>query len=183
MEEEETIIKKECEKIRLLDKLAAFIDGEGSIIIHKKKHPLGYHYQQTLHVTNTDTRLIQWLVDNFGGKFPKAIKMGGDRKDAYRWQLTGSNSYNLLKKICPYLILKQEQANNVIELYEKVSKWNHGGNKPMPEHKRKLVEELYHRNKELNKRGKINNEEEVEVPVTIKIRKDVLDEWIKEEDR
>jgi len=49
----------------------------------------------------------------------------------------------------------------------------------MPEHKKKLAKELYQRNKRLNKSGKDN--EEIEVPVTIKIRKDVLDEWLEEE--
>lgn len=180
MEKEETISRKECEKIGLLKMLAAFVDGEGTINIGMRKFPSGdSYYQQRLSVGNTNIRLIEWLIENFGGSFPKATNRGENRKDMYLWELSGSNSYKLIKKIRPYLILKQEQADCAIELYEKVSKWNYNSSKPLPEHKKKLAKELYQRNKVLNKNGKDN--EEIEVPVTIKIRKDVLDEWIKKE--
>lgn len=139
--------------------LSGIFDGEGCVSIGRQKRTFGYVYQQQLSIGNTDIRLIEWLIENFGGSMPKTQKKEGNRKYNYLWSLHGSKSYKLLKKIHPYLIIKQEQADNAIELWEKVSKWHYGGgdisNKRfMPEHKRKLAEELYQRNKELNMKGK-----------------------------
>ena len=172
------ITEEECEKIGLLKMMAAFVDGEGTIAIAMRRTSYGHVYNQTILVANTDIRLVEWLVDNFGGIFPKARVRGENLKDTYLWQLYGSHSYKLIKKIHPYLILKQEQADNAIELWERVSILNYGGNKSMPAHKRKLAEELYHRNKKLNMRGKSEDIEEVEVLVPVNVRKDVLDEWL-----
>ena len=170
--------KMVCEEC-LLRQLAAFVDGEGTIGIRKHKDPSGcYVYQQGIQVANTDIRLIYWLVENFGGKFPKVVKDDREnRKDWYAWRLSSYNSYKIIKNIIPYLLLKQEQADNAIKLYEKVSKWKYGGSHPRPEHKTKLCEELYQKNRKLNMRGKVTNVE-VEVLVPVKIRKDVLDEWL-----
>jgi len=149
-----------CEEC-LLRQLAAFVDGEGSIRVQRftvrrevnrrLKAYLGY--AQQLDIANTDFRLIEWLLENFGGKIPNPKKTKDNQKGVYHWSLSGSNSYALLKKIRPYLLLKQEQADCAIELWEKVSKWNYGGNKPMPKHKRELAETLYQRCKKLNIRG------------------------------
>lgn len=147
------ISQEECERIGLLKMMAAFVDGEGSIGIYRSLRKGKYTYAQHLQIINTDIRLIEWLVENFGGSFPKVMNMGDNHKDAYHWTINGYNSYKILKKIRPYLLLKQEQADNAIELYKKVSKWKYGGINPLPDHKRKLSEELYQRNRELNMRG------------------------------
>ena len=150
--------RKKCEKVSLLKMLAAFIDGEGTIGVYKV---LGinnkYVYQQTLSLVNTDIRLIVWLVDNFGGKLANAVKHEENWKDTYTWKLSSYKSYKLIKKIRPYLLLKQEQADCAIELYEKVSKWKYVTMHPMPDYKRKIADDLYKRNIELNKKGKYNN--------------------------
>ena len=181
IESEKTVKEEnseECKKIRLLEKVAAFVDGEGNIGIQKHVAPSGnYAYHQYLYVVNTDIRLIEWLVENFGGKIPNPKKgKKENHKDAYYWNLNGSYSYKIIKKMRPYLILKQEQADCAIELYEKVSKFRYG-NTPIPVHKIKLSEELYQRCRDLNKKGKSNNEE-VEVLVPIKVRKDALNSWL-----
>jgi len=156
------IDEKEYEYIRL----AAFVDGEGTISIFKA----GKGYAQHLVVTNCDIRLIAWLVDNFGGKFPKPIKHENENhKDVYMWRLHGMNSYKLIKKIRQHLLLKREQANLAIYLYEQVSKWHYGSN-PTPKYKQVLAEELYQKAKILNKRGKQLDEEDnnkIEIKIII----------------
>lgn len=166
-----------CEEC-LLRQLAAFVDGEGTIGINRTLLLSGgYSYSQRLLVTGTDIRLMNWLVDNFGGKFPKEQKRKRENhKDLYEWQLCGYKSYNLIKKIRKYLLLKQEQADCAMELYVKFTKLHYGSTNPIPDYKRKLAEELYQMNKKLNRKGKYNNDEEVEI--TVKIRKDVLDDWL-----
>lgn len=175
------------EKIRKLSMLAAFIDGEGYIGILKAKHEQreheNYSYGQRLQVTNTDIRLMEWLVENFGGKIPKPTKDKREtRKDKYAWSRTGTDSYKLLKLIRPYLIMKYEQADLAIELYEKVTKWHYRGFKKMPVHKRKLAEELHQRCKELNKKGKDDDDVNIEIRIPLKINKETLREWLKEEE-
>lgn len=174
----------EYEEIRKLSMLAAFVDGEGRIGISRSTRPSGNHnYAQQLQVINTDIRLIQWLVENFGGSFPKAIKQEGNRKDVFHWTLSGSNSYKMIKKIRPYLLLKQEQADCAIELYERVSRWDYKRYNPIPTYKIKLAEELWQKSMKLNKRGKDDNsEEEIAIPATLRIRKDYLDAWLKQEE-
>ncbi|MCK4329802.1 hypothetical protein KAX02_08160 [candidate division WOR-3 bacterium] len=172
------ITEEECDRIGLLKMLAAFVDGEGTISIGKSLLSNGkYSYYQQLIVSNSDVRLIDWTVDNFGGTFPKAQKLTDNRKDTYKWTLSSYKSYKMIKKIRPYLILKQEQADCAIELYEKVTKRHYHGSNPMPDYKRKLAEELFQRCKELKIIGKYTDDE-LEVLVPLKIRKDVLDEWL-----
>ena len=141
--------------------LAGIIDGEGTIGIGRQMLPNNnYTYRQHLIIGNTDIRLIEWLVENFGGKFPKAVNSNEKWKDSYMWQLTGTKSYKLLKKVRPYLLLKQEQADNAIELWEKVSNYVYSRSHKRPEYRTELSEELYHMCRELNKKGKHDEESE-----------------------
>lgn len=172
---------KECEEKRLLSMLAAFVDGEGNIGIKRTKTPSGnFSYRQRLSVGNTDIRLINWIVENFWGRVPKPIKNKGNRKDNHIWEINGIHSYKLIKKIQPYLILKQEQADCAIELYEKVTD-RVGKSNPIRGWKKQRAEELFDRCKEINKVGREDNND-VEVRVIIKRNRKVLEEWIDEEE-
>ena len=149
--------------------LGSFIDGEGTISISKDTRSRNHSYSQRLIITNSDARLIVWLVDNFGGTFPDPIKYDDENwKNVYYWKLNGRNSYKLIKKIRGHLLLKQEQADCAIDLYEKVAKWNYGG-KPVSKYKQDLSKELYKRCKKLNKVGKSEYEDDnLEIKITIK---------------
>ena len=158
--------------------LAAFVDGEGTIGVYKHKQYWGYSYIQTLIVTNSDIRLITWLIDNFGGKYPKPKKYENKNwKDGYQWQLTGKNSYKLLKDIREHLLLKREQADCAIDLYEKISRWRYSGSSPMPKHKKELSEELYQKCKKLNKTGRLDEEDKLEIKITIKKKDRTWDDY------
>ena len=169
-------INEECKERIKLEKLAAFVDGEGSIIINKRIRINGkISYVQQIQIGNTDMRLIEWLIENFGGIMPKPYAGSGNRKVSYIWSLTSSNSYKLINKIRPYLLLKQEQADNAIELYEKVTKWHYTSTKPMPKHKRELAERIWKRNRKLNMRGKL---EESDEPKLVRREVRTLEEFV-----
>ena len=171
------ITEEECNKIRLLEHFAGMMDCDGYISVRKNAH--NDTYQQKIGFSNTNVKIIEWIVKNFGGKMPKEYVIDNMKyKNSYRWQLTGSNSYKLLKKIRPYLIIKCEQAELAIELYEKVTKWKYCTKNPIPNHKKELAVKLYQKCRALNKTGKSENNEEVELLVPVKVRKDVLDEWL-----
>ena len=169
--------EKECEDKRLLSMLAAFIDGEGTIGIRRAITTKGsYTHNQYIGLANTDIRLMKWVVDHFGGRMPKPKRdKRSNYKDKYTWYLGGFNSYQIIRAIRPYLVLKQEQADNAITLYEEITKWHYN---PLPNDKRELAGEIFQSNKELNKRGRPMDEEEIEIPVIVKIRKCDLDNWI-----
>ena len=139
------------------------IDTDGNIGISKNQNR---GYAQYLRATNTNFKRIQWLLDNFGGNYIKREYDNDAWKDQYLWSIFGFESYKLLKNIRPYLLLKQEQADTAIELYEKVSKWHYGKSKPIPKAKKDLQIKLYQNCRVLNKKGK--PEEHAEQPKLIR---------------
>jgi len=135
--------------------LSGIVDGDGCISIGRQMFSVeNYGYYQRIQVINTNIILIEWLVENFGGKVPKVRHGRRNHKSRYDWQLSGFSSYKLTSKVLPYLVVKREQAECAVLLYNRVSKFWYGGSKPMPDYKRKLAEELYQRCRKLNKRGR-----------------------------
>jgi len=122
---------------------------------------------------------MSWLVDNFGGRFPKLIKYENENwKDTYYWKLSGKKSYMIIKKIRNHLLLKREQADCAIDLYEQVSKWHYGGTH-VSRYKQDLAEELYQKCKKLNKIGKSEEEDdnELEIKITVKKKDHTWDDY------
>jgi hypothetical protein len=119
-----------------LSYIAAIVDGEGSIIIGKRsttlssgeKNPL---YHVVLKVTNTDPRLIDWLISKVGCGQKQIDKRGGNRRNSYRWHLTQTPAVDLLNKIEPYSVIKKEQikiVNDFRSTYNQV--FSKGGTPP-----------------------------------------------------
>ena len=162
---------KEVETIRM----AMAIDTDGHIVISKQNEM----YSMSIGFTNTNIKLIEWVVNNYGGKIPNARNHNNiNHKEIYGWQVYSYKAYKILKIIRPYLIIKGEQADLAMELYEKVSKWKYVRNHRMPEHKRRLAEDLYLRCRHLNKKGKPI--EQIESKLKLKSRKTIetLEEFV-----
>lgn len=160
---------------------AGFIDADGTIGIGRHLTTVGnYSYHQKIQVTSTNVHMVNWIVKKFGGKFPKPVEDKREVcKDTYHWYLTGRKSYRLIKDIFPYLIIKQEQSDCAIELYEKVSKFKYGSTNPIPLYKRKQAENLFYKCRELNKKGKESIEEHIEIETKLVRRKTItLEEFV-----
>lgn len=102
--------------------LAGIIDGEGSIYIGnfscnpKTGTP---YYQTNIEVTNTDEKLIQWLVDNFGGrtnKYTHKQTPKNSRRPVYRWIISGESLTHLCPILLPYLVIKTKQCEIMIKM-------------------------------------------------------------------
>lgn len=91
--------------------LAGLIDSEGSILIGKTND--GFYSK--IKVVNTDKRLMQWLVQNFGNVFHKYEDSRGDRKAIYTWQCYAHQQESLLLGVLPYLLIKKHQALTCLE--------------------------------------------------------------------
>jgi hypothetical protein len=95
-------------------RLAAFIDGEGSIYIKPLQTKSARYNQLVIHIANTDPRLPCWCQETFGGKVYRCDsnqRLNGDQqKIAYSWRIFSKNAENIIRGCLPYFLLKREQA-------------------------------------------------------------------------
>jgi hypothetical protein len=102
--------------------LAGIIDGEGSIYIgnfSKSKSTGTPYYQTNIEVTNTDEKLIDWLMTNIGGRkniYTAKQTPKNSRRTVYRWIATGELVSHMCPRILPYLIIKVRQCEIMIEM-------------------------------------------------------------------
>jgi hypothetical protein len=112
-------------------RLAAFIDGEGTIFIQKRKRA----HCLTLIVANTDNRLIKWLQDNFGGNvyFSHSKKQRFECNTiCYSWRVFEERAEAILRRVHPYMICKAEQAEAALN-YRALKAQGSRGQKVTPE--------------------------------------------------
>ena len=100
---------------------AGLFDGEGCIHIAEitfrdRPHGLQLGYRLDMHVTMTDKKTIEWVVQNFGGAFYISRSKNVKWKDAYRWQPRGKkHKEHILLGLLPYLITKERLAGIALE--------------------------------------------------------------------
>lgn len=109
--------------------LAGLIDGEGTISIIRGTAPTvrknrgdgtrvdNYRrYNAVIYIANTDRRLINWLISNFGGSYNIYIhKNKPTWKDKLTWYVCGQKAKeHFLLALMPYLVIKREQAKVVL---------------------------------------------------------------------
>lgn len=95
--------------------LAGIIDGEGYIGINKSKNYQGKPlFKLRVVVCNTNTDLIKWLVDNFGGYITKKKTYSYKHKVSYNWKVNCDKAGDVLSLVLPYLIIKKRQAELAI---------------------------------------------------------------------
>jgi len=106
-------------------RLAAYIDGEGSVLINTQKfagHTEARGFYLRITVANTDVRLPVWLKETFGGTYKDANTAkyyeGKNWKRAYHWGASAYRAAWILRNCLPYFIMKHEQAEIGIQLQE-----------------------------------------------------------------
>ena len=150
--------------------LAGVIDGEGTVRIVKRKQykkkvksKLAKLYTVQLMIPNSDMRLITWLLENYNGFYNSQKRRGENWKIVHVWILNGLNAYKLLKEVREYLLLKQEQSDLCIMMYEKMNMHRHFCRRyPKPSWAVNYQEDCFQRCKVLNRRGYIKEEDEEE---------------------
>jgi hypothetical protein len=120
-------------------RLAAFLDGEGSILISRVR-PSGRQanisHALIVNVGNTDPRLIVWLRDTFGGWAgpQKAQKDRAERitsrKPRFIWVVNCQQAAYILEQCLPYFIIKKGQAEIGIAFQTLRSRWRRGKKLP-----------------------------------------------------
>src|SRR5262252_6776146 len=127
---------------------AGFLDGEGHVGMTK----WGTSWLPVLIITNTDRRVIDWLVERYGGKVYIHDRRNSVHKPRFNWRLVGKHATTLLEQVLPYLILKRQQAELCLRYYSEGGNF-HDGNNRLPHTEYKRRRQLHAELKELNRRG------------------------------
>jgi hypothetical protein len=116
-------------------RMAAYIDGEGSILINPRRHRKDYSTEASgfylrITVANTDVRLPVWCKENFGGSYKDANTekwyVDKNYKRAYHWGCASQRAAWILWNCLPYFVMKREQAEIGIQLQESLNVLNRG---------------------------------------------------------
>lgn len=94
--------------------LAGFFDGEGSIGIYTNGQGRGrtLRVQITQTVNPQSTMMLTSIRGKWGGSLAAYNK--GLRRQAWNWQATATRGYVFLRDIRPWLLIKAEQADVVL---------------------------------------------------------------------
>ena len=104
-------------------RLAAFIDGEGSILISRRKPSRGYKnpiYNLVVSVSGTNHRLADWLESIFEGRAYWYPPYAHQTKPAFRWEVNSNRALPILEGAMPFLIIKEAQAKLALEYKQTV---------------------------------------------------------------
>lgn len=94
-------------------RLAAFIDGEGTIYINKqkaRKPSWSPRYFLSVVITNTSPLLMAWLSSKFPGSVYHVRGNKYSKKPIMRWQLNDRQGEFVLRKCLPFFVIKRSQA-------------------------------------------------------------------------
>jgi hypothetical protein len=138
------------------EKLAYFaglIDGEGSIFICKAILDSGMpSHNLEVTITNTNRKIIDWLLDNLGGTERNSGKRGTADKSQWAWVVRHHKARPYLEAMLPYLVAKRDQAIIALEFLDaKVQRIN---GTPIKDSDILLFEEFKYRISSLNSRYK-----------------------------
>lgn len=136
--------------------LAMAIDCEGTILLRLWEKPNGvYYYHPKVSIYNTNYKLIEWAAQvvsplpNYISQRDRPEKHRQKKwKNQYQVDVRGVGPvYSLLRQIAPFLKLKTEQAELLLEFCGTRI------NKPIRQSYTKRDDEIYNRLKIINKRG------------------------------
>ena len=144
---------------------AGIVDGEGciSLTMHQQPTKAGWKDQvcHKVYVSNTDKRLLEWFVGVTGLGAVKSYSPGRSTrlerfdparvKPLYVWAIWGSGIRQFLPQILPYLILKREHAELILESLAITRGQGYGSH--LMEEQKERRREIAVRMRELNRRG------------------------------
>lgn len=94
--------------------LAGFIDGEGTLSARKNNvdYVLGY-----LNIYNTNVQVIKYITSLIGGHVSRTNRATSRHKEGLKVSLYGRSTLPVIRAITPFLRIKQQQAQLLVELF------------------------------------------------------------------
>ena len=131
--------------------IAGLFDGEGCLHYSFKHHWYGRkeNSEYWIQITNINRPIIEYLHNVFGGGMVLDRRQGGNRRMNFAWKIVARGTFRVLRQIAPYLRIKREQVNMLLDHETLISK--HG---QRPEAEKVILRELTKRNQVFNRRGK-----------------------------
>lgn len=83
--------------------IAGLFDGEGCISIDGE-------LKLRVCIMNTNSDIIYWVKEIFGGHTYLKPKNQAQNKDNYEWKVTGNKAVKVIRTLFPYLRIKKEEA-------------------------------------------------------------------------
>ena len=107
--------------------MAGFFDGEGCISIVRDKRTQGRSHLLSVSTCNTDRKIIEWIVENFGGHVNahSSPKRSQHRK-TWGWQLRSEAAMEFLIVIGGHLKIKNRQAKLGIQFQMEKARFSGG---------------------------------------------------------
>lgn len=124
--------------------LSGIIDGEGCFSIEinpPTSYRKGTLYTCRLTITNTDVRLLNWLIDKVGGTIHTRKIIEG-RKQCYSWRCYANILDVILPKIIPYLVCKKDEAIVIMKFRKSFTGRNTKNTKKICEFREECLKEL-----------------------------------------
>lgn len=130
--------------------LAGLIDGEGTITL--SRHHRGQSPQPRLAIANNSLALLEWVRGKTGcGGIIRRQPRGERHNVSYVWQACLAGAVlGVLREVRPYLVLKKEHADLLMEEYRGCTPRNGKYTRGMREAKDRLVARI----RSLNQRGR-----------------------------
>lgn len=127
--------------------IAGFFDGEGSVILFKKRQTI----QLVCSVTNTHRGVLEWLAETTG---VGGVMVGHAATDKWRatwvWHCYFDAAKSFLEQIRPYLVIKGEQADLAFETHARLTEAATGADHDWQREAVERMQTLNHR-----KRGEV----------------------------
>lgn len=132
-----------------IDYLAGAIDGEGCVTFTQRAQA-PWAYTPNVYVVNTNRAWLKKLKQNFGGTLVPHGRHSPRHKFLYSLRWSGPAAQRLLRRVLPFLLMKQKQARLVLAHKPDGQHW---GRKGMPAWKRRQRIAALKKIRQLNKRG------------------------------
>jgi hypothetical protein len=124
-------------------RLAAYIDGEGCISTSTAYSEARKWKSESIYVTlsvhNTDPRLVDWILERWGGRIWKTTQNNPKWATSFGWKVSCQQAREILEGCLTFFIIKREQAEIAISLMKTTRRWGPHG---MPSYVRELRWEL-----------------------------------------
>jgi hypothetical protein len=112
--------------------IAGILDGEGCIMISRKNDTTGVvggiSYRPFVSVSNTDFVLLEWLKVTTGlGSVTSMRSKRPRERPSWRWDLWSQQAAQVIRAVCPYLVIKADQAALLLEFVDEFTRRNEVG--------------------------------------------------------